>query len=251
MRASSLSHRSVTESAMSSFKSLVFLRRILASTFLRHNTYKSALTIFLPIAAMLALSGCAGLQLKLGMKVNLEKIPIASIQASQPNGAGIAPGDKSPLVVTIIEPDGKTLVTEGKGKGKVRWQDLTVASTVASATKKGVLTLPRDPRISDGQLPHVTVTVPSHPDVRAELDVPLRYDRNYKASFSSASGSPNGSDGSNGSDGRSGFTGSSGKGGPIFVTYDPRAKSYLEAIQLRNPGGPSPIVKEAPVGPLW
>jgi len=352
---------------MSSFKSLVFLRRILASIFLRHNTYKSAATIFLPIAAMFALSGCAGLQLKLGMKVNLEKIPIASIQASQPNGAGIAPGDKSPLVVTIIEPDGKTLVTEGKGKGKVRWQDLTVASTVASATKKGVLTLPRDPRISDGQLPHVTVTVPSHPDVRAELDVPLRYDRNYKASFSSASGSsgwdgtdgsdgssgssgsldpdhpspggdggsgssgtdgtdggpgddgppvrvlvalrsgnpgpllqvsvssgrtedlflvdpqggsltvtssggaggsggrggrggrggsggigsPNGSDGSNGSDGRSGFTGSSGKGGPIFVTYDPRAKSYLEAIQLRNPGGPSPIVKEAPVGPLW
>jgi hypothetical protein len=44
-------------------------------------------------------------------------IPIASIQASLPKGPGIAPGEKSPLVVVVTEPDGKVLVTEGQGQG--------------------------------------------------------------------------------------------------------------------------------------
>jgi hypothetical protein len=47
------------------------------------------------------------------------------------------------------------------------------------------------------------------------------------------------------------MSGRDGSGGPIFVTYDPRARPYLNAIQLRNPDGPAPIVKEGPVGPLW
>lgn len=343
--------------------SLVYPRFTARPALAAHSIRRAAAIIF-SSAVMLALSGCAVFQ----HRVDLKKVPIASIQATQANGPGIAPGDKSPLVVTVVQPDGKTLTTEGKGHGPVRWKDLVITSTVASANGKGILTLPGDPRVSEGQLPHVSVTVPSHPDVHAaELDVPLRYDRNYSASFSGAPGSsgsdgmngtdgssgsmgsldpdhpsaggngtdgsngtdggngdnggdgppvrvlvalrqgangpllqvsvssgktqklflvdphggsititsaggaggsggrggrggrggsggigsPNGSSGSDGLSGHDGMDGWSGKGGPILVTYDPGAKPYLQAIQLRNPGGPPPVLKEAPVGPLW
>jgi len=329
-------------------------------------------------ASAIAFSGCGVFQ----DKVDLKKIPVVSIEAVQANGPGMAPGEKSPLVVTVTQANGKKLTTEGKGKGPVRWRDLAVTSTIASANAKGVLALSKDPRDSQGTLPHVTIAVPSHPDVKAaELDVPVRYDRNFNASFAGPSGSngldgqdgttgssgsmgstdpdhpsaggdgsnggngsdgdngrdggdgptvhilvaiydpppqisnspgqagttktghmlqvkvtsgkterlflvdpnggsltvtsvggsggsggrggrggrggsggsgiPSGRDGMNGSDGQSGLNGRDGNGGPIFVTYDPRVKPYLGAIQLRNPGGPAPVIKEGPVGPLW
>jgi hypothetical protein len=113
-------------------------------------------------------------------------------------------------VVTVTGPDGKVLVTEGEGQGKVMWKDLTVAATVVTANQKGVVSLPADPRVSDGQLPHVTVTVPSHPDLRADLDIPVQYSRAFQAHFSG----PSGFSGSNGSDGRSGSSGSSGSTDP-------------------------------------
>jgi hypothetical protein len=141
------------------------------------------------------------------MRVYLEKIPITSIQAKQGDGQGMAPGEKSPLIVTVTQPDGTVLTTEGKGHGKVLWKDLTVTPAVVSASKKGVVSLARDPRISDGKLPHVSITVPSHPDLHADLDIPVEYDRQFTANFSGRSGS-SGSDGSSGLDGSSGSSGS-------------------------------------------
>jgi hypothetical protein len=164
----------------------------------------------LGVACLLALTGCAAVQVKLGMKVYLEKIPITSMQATLPKGPGMAPGDKSPLVVSVTGPDGKVLVTEGHGHGKVLWKDLIVTPSIVAANKKGVLSLSSDPRISDGQLPHVVITVPSHPDLRAEIDVPVRYDRDFKANYSGSSGYS----GSNGTDGLSGSSGSSGSTDP-------------------------------------
>jgi hypothetical protein len=161
----------------------------------------------LTLISLLALSGCAALQVKLGMKVYLAKTLIASIEASQPKGPGIGPGQKSSLMVDVTQPDGKVLQTEGVGKGKVMWSDLTVTATVVTVNKKGVVTLPKDPRVSDGKLPHVTITVPSHPGIQAELDIPLRYDYNFVSDFSGSSGA-NGMDGSDGSDGMSGSPGS-------------------------------------------
>jgi len=141
------------------------------------------------------------------MKVYLEKIPVTSMTASLPKGPGIAPGDKLPLVVTFTQPDGKLLTTEGEGQGKILWKDLNVTTSVVTANQKGVVSLARDPRISDGKVAHVAITVPSHPDLRAELDIPMRYDRNFVENFSGSSGS-SGSDGSNGMSGSSGSTGS-------------------------------------------
>ena len=158
------------------------------------------------IVFLLALGGCTSMKVKLGWKVYLAQTPIASIGANLPNGPGIAPGQKSPLVVRVTEPGGKVLSTEGKGQGPVMWKDLKVTASVLRVNQKGVVSLSRDPRISDGKVGHVTITVPSHPDMRAELDIPFRYDVNFIANFSGGKGS----DGLNGTDGINGIGGSSG-----------------------------------------
>jgi hypothetical protein len=165
-----------------------------------------SLALMPTIGLAAALSGCASLQVHLGSKVYLGKKPITSVAASLPKGPGIAPGEKSPLVVAVTEPDGTVLKTEGAGKGKVLWQDLKVTATVATVNRKGVLSLPADPRVSDGKLVHVAITVPSHPDLHAELDIPVRYDFNFISSFSG----PPGSSGMNGIDGSDGISGSLG-----------------------------------------
>jgi hypothetical protein len=156
--------------------------------------------------SLMALAGCSSIQIKLGMKVSLAKLPVASIEASLPKDPGIAPGEKSPLVVTVTETDGTVQVTQGKGKGKVLWSDLTMTPTVVTVNKKGVLSLDRDPRVSDGKTGHVTITVPSHPGVSTELDIPLRYNYAFASNFAGASGS----DGLNGSDGQDGISGTPG-----------------------------------------
>jgi hypothetical protein len=166
------------------------------------------------MASLLALSGCTPLKVRLGWKVYLDKTPVASIAASLPKGPGIAPGEKSPLVVVVTQPDGKVLQTEGKGGGKVLWKDLKVTASVVTANQKGIVSLPKDPRISDGKIAHVTVAVPSHPDVRAaELDIPLRYNYKFISNFSGSSGT-SGFNGSNGMDGTSGSMGSTDPNSP-------------------------------------
>ena len=126
------------------------------------------------------------------------------------NHPGVGPGEHKSLVVTFTQPDGTVLVTEGKGKGKILWRDLAVTTTVVSVNKSGVLSLPSDPRVSDGKTGHVVITVPSHPDLKAELDIPLRYNYAFAARFQ-------GSDGSKGLDGNAGLDGTSGSMG----SFDP------------------------------
>ncbi len=164
----------------------------------------------LALASLFALSGCTAVKVKLGMRIYLAKASVASMQVSLPKGPAIAPGEKLTLVVQFTQPDGKVLVTEGLGKGKVLWSDITVATAVVTADQKGHVTLPRDPRVSDGKVAHVTIAVPSHQDLRAELDIPITYDYNFVSNFSGGSGS----DGANGSDGMDGASGSMGSTDP-------------------------------------
>jgi hypothetical protein len=179
----------------------------------RFNYSSTIRTVFLGMVLALTLTACTPIKVKLGMKVYLAQTPITSIAASLPNGLGIAPGQKSPLVVVVTQPDGKILQSEGAGHGKVLWKDLTVTATVATANQKGIVSLPRDPRISDGKTPHVTITVPSHPDLRAELDIPVRYNFAFTSNFSGSTGS-SGMSGVDGSNGASGSMGSNDPNNP-------------------------------------
>ncbi len=234
---------------------------------------------FFTLCALLALTGCAAVKVKLGMRVYLAKVQVTSMQAHLVNGPAIAPGEKSPLVAQFTQPDGKILVTEGQGKGKVLWQDLTVTPTLVTADQKGNLTLPRDPRVSDGKVAHVAITVPSHPDLHTEFDIPITYDYNFVSNFSGAAGSsgfngtdgmagssgsmgstdPNnpspGGNGGNGTDGGNGQDGGSGGDAPavqIFVTLRPGAHPLLQAsvsaagkkrLYLVDPAGGALTVK--------
>ena len=159
---------------------------------------------------LLTLDGCTAVKVKLGMRVYLAKTVVTSMQVSLPKGPAIAPGEKLGLMVQFTQPDGKVLVTEGQGKGKVLWSDITVTPTVVTADQKGNVTLARDPRVSDGKVGHVTITVASHPDLRAELDIPITYDYSFVSNFSGSKGA----DGMNGSDGMDGASGSVGSMDP-------------------------------------
>lgn len=173
-------------------------------------TTNRAASACLAAASLFALSGCTAMKVKLGWKVSLNKIPISSIQASLPRGPAIAPGEKSPPVVMLTEPDGKVLATEGRGQGKVMWKDLDLTGSLVTASQKGIVSLPDDPRVSEGKVGHVTILVPSHPQVRADLDIPVRYDYHFTANFSGSSGSS----GMSGLDGSSGSSGSMGSMDP-------------------------------------
>jgi hypothetical protein len=115
-------------------------------------------------AFLLALTGCTPVKVRLGWKVYLDKIPISSIEASLPKGPGIAPGEKSPLMVVITQPDGKVLEAEGVGHGKVLWKDLQVTASVVTANEKGILSLGSEDQRREGGTCHDHGAKPSgHP----------------------------------------------------------------------------------------
>lgn len=129
------------------------------------------------------------------------------MQVTLPKGATLAPGQKSPLVVTFTDAAGKPVATQGEGHGKIRWADLDVKATVVTVSDKGVVQMPKLPWQSDGKVGHVQVTVPGKPELTAGIDVTPRYNVAYRATFSGDNG-PNGMDGTNGISGTSGLTGS-------------------------------------------
>jgi hypothetical protein len=160
----------------------------------------------LPLVATLVLTGCNRVQVLFHAKVYLAKIPVTTMETSLAGDPGIAPGEKSSLIATFTDTTGKVWTTEGAGKGKILWADIAVTPTVVTY-KKGTLMLPYDPRVSEGKTGHVELTVPSHPTLHAALDIPLRYNYPFKASYAGSSGS-NGMDGQNGTNGSAGSAGS-------------------------------------------
>lgn len=193
----------------------------------------------LALASSLALVGCTPIQVWMGWRVRLEKTPIASMAATLPKGA-MAPGDKAPLVVTVVQPDGTPLQTEGAAKGKVLWEDLQLTATGVAVSPKGIVSLPADPRLSDGRTPHLTISVPSHPGLQAELDIAVRYDGTFNSDFSGSPGM-SGMDGSAGSDGMSGSMGSFDPNNPS-PGGDGSDGSYGSDGQDGGPGGDAPPV---------
>ena len=205
------------------------------------SSIRTITTVLIASASTFVLAGCAAVQVHLGMKVYLSKVPVSSIDVQQEMAPGIGPGQKSSLIATITETKGKTLKTEGAGHGKVMWRDLAVTPTIVAVNKKGVISLRHDPRPTQGQLPHVTVTIPSHPGLHADLDVPLRYDYAFSANFSGASGTS----GLNGTDGQDGLGGNSGSSDPNNPSPGGDGGNGTDGSngQDGSPGGDAPAVQ--------
>jgi hypothetical protein len=195
----------------------------------------------LALASLLLLTGCSKLEVKFGLRVSLAKTPVKSIEASLQGDPGMAPGEKAPLIVDVTDTTGKVLVTEGAGKGKVLWKDLAVTTTVVTVNKKGILSLPHDPRVSDGKTGHVVITVPTHPGVTTALDIPLRYDYPFVASYAGSSGT-DGTNGTNGTDGISGSPGSTDPDNPSPGGNGSDGSSGTDGTD-GGPGGDGPPVQ--------
>lgn len=99
-------------------------------------SYATKMAASIGVVFLFGLSGCSRLQVGLGLRASLAKIPVTSMDADLPKDPGVAPGEKSPLVVTFMASDGSVWVTEGKGKGKILWKDLAITATVVSVNKK-------------------------------------------------------------------------------------------------------------------
>jgi hypothetical protein len=164
----------------------------------------SVLSVHVASVALFLLAGCASVRSVTPSQ--LAAIPVTSVRASLRDRSDIAPGEKAPLMLQITASNGAVLTTEGSGGEKVPWRDVIVTASVVAVNGKGVASLPSDPRISDGKLPHVSIAIPSHPGVRADLDIPVHYDRPFALSFS-------GRDGFKGADGRDGLDGIGGTPG--------------------------------------
>lgn len=168
------------------------------------------------LAAVVMVSGCSSIEVGLGLRIRLSKLPVTGLSATLSPVPALAPGKSAPLIIVATTADGNQLVSVGAGQGKVLFDSFTFDTTIAQVNKKGIVSMPADPRVSEGQLPHIRITVVGHPDVVADLDVPLRYDVNYVAHFDGAAGfdGTSGLDGLSGSNGSDAFADANGNLGP-------------------------------------
>ena len=167
---------------------------------------RARLAALLGLAA-LVLGGCEALMVATGQRMRLDGIPLQSITASLNGATALAPGGKAPLSVIATTTDGRTLATAGTGDGKVLADSYTFEASVATVSAKGVVSLPADPRLSEGRTPHLRIVAAGTTAPVAELDIPVRYDVPYAATYAGADG-VSGNDGLNGWDGTDGATGS-------------------------------------------
>jgi hypothetical protein len=200
------------------------------------------------------LGGCGSIEVALGLRTRLDKVPVAALSASLSPEA-LSPGESGRLVIVATTTDGKAMATVGAGHGKVLFDSFTFDASVAAVNKKGVVSLSADPRISDGRMPHVRISAIGHPEVVAELDIPVRYDAAFTAHFSGrpgfngtsgldglsgsdgAAGSADlnnpsaggrGSDGTNGGDGQDGGAGEPGQTVHLWMTLKPDSHTLLQ-----------------------
>jgi hypothetical protein len=170
--------------------------------------------------------------------MRLPDVPLQSIEVSLGESRGLVPGSSARLSVVARTLDGRTFAMAGTAGGKVLPGSFRFESSVVTVDRSGVVTLPEDPRLSEGRIPHVRVTAVGQASPVGELDIPVRYDAAFSGTYSGHSGmqgrngfdgypgqdgtpgsfDPNnpvaGGNGGNGSDGENGATGDDGGPGP-------------------------------------
>jgi hypothetical protein len=195
--------------------------------------------------ALGALAGCSSIEVGLGLRMRLDKVPVTALSATLSPDPGLSPGKSGRLIIAATTSDAKHFVTVGAGHGNVLFDSFTFTATTVTVSKKGAVTLPADPRVSEGATPHILITVVGHPDVTTDLSIPIRYDVAFVANFagkqgfrgingldgqagssgtdgssdlSNPSAGGRGGDGSNGEDGRDGDSGEPGEAVHVWMT---------------------------------
>jgi hypothetical protein len=161
--------------------------------------------------ALLSLGGCGSIEVAFGWRTRLDKLPVTAVSATLSPHPGLSPGKSGRLIIVATGADNQNWTTVGPGHGKVLFDSFAFDSTVVQVNKRGVVSLPSDPRVSSGKTAHVHVVVVGHPDVATDLDVPLQYNVAFAGHFS-------GSSGSDGSDGMDGLPGNDGSAGSVDMT---------------------------------
>jgi hypothetical protein len=170
-------------------------------------TRRLARTLLLVAPLVAMLSGCTSIELALGVRTRLDSVPISSLSGSLSPGPALAPGQSARLIIVATTTDGKQLLTVGAGHGEVLFDSFDFSASLVTVDRDGVVTVPADPRITDGYTPRIRVLAQGHPGVWTDVQVPLRYDIAYRANFSGQAGA-SGFDGLDGLDGMSGSSGS-------------------------------------------
>ena len=183
------------------------------ATACRKHRHRAALATLLALAAF-ALSGCETIMVWTGARMRLDDIPLQSIAATMPGNGGLAPGAKARLSVVATTTDGRTLATVGTGDGKVLLDSYVFDGSLVTVDADGNVRLPADPRLTEGRTPHVRIHAAGQATPVADLDIPIRYDIPYSATYAGRSGF----DGLPGLDGMDGADGSAG-------SYDPSSPS--------------------------
>ncbi len=181
------------------------------------------------ILAVVSLAGCSTLAVSLGWRVRLDREAVTSVSASLVNQrdraavGALGPGQSAQLVIVAKGPAGQEFVTVGAGHGKVAFSNYAISADLVQVAKNGKVSMPADPRVTEGKVARLSITPLGHPDVVTEFNIPVRYDIAFVANFSGADGTP-GFDGSDGLDGSAGTdgtpptvdptTGSAGTPGP-------------------------------------
>lgn len=171
--------------------------------------HADTLLLVAPLVAML--SGCTSIELGLGLRTRLDGVPVSSLSGSLSPGPTLAPGQSADLIVVATTTDGKQLLTVGAGHGEVLFDSFDFSASLVTVDGDGVVTVPADPRITDGSTPVIRVLAKGHPGVWTDVQVPLRYDIAYRADFSGRAGA-------SGFDGLAGLDGMSGSSGSIDLT---------------------------------
>ena len=162
------------------------------------------------VAVSVAVSGCTDLAVRLGLRTRLAGVPVSAVSVALVTRrdhsavSALGPGQSAQLVIVATNADGQKFVTVGAGGGKVLFDSYVIDASVVNVSKRGRVSLPADPLLSEGRTGHLRITLVGHPGVAAELHIPVRYDIAYQLDFPGADGAP-GMDGMAGLDGMSGM----------------------------------------------
>ncbi|TLY54535.1 MAG: hypothetical protein E6K51_11095, partial [Gammaproteobacteria bacterium] len=138
------------------------------------------------VAVSVAVSGCTDLAVRLGLRTRLAGVPVSAVSVALVTRrdhsavSALGPGQSAQLVIVATNADGQKFVTVGAGGGKVLFDSYVIDASVVNVSKRGRVSLPADPLLSEGRTGHLRITLVGHPGVAAELHIPVRYDIAYQ-----------------------------------------------------------------------